>query len=82
MPESSGAKETCWPDHKDCDHREYIGKEVTLNNLPATVISGKHGNAWIKPLDPTLRSATYGWVVVFDICDNHDGKFTSVFPLE
>ena len=81
MPELCDTSESCWPEHKDCDHRDYIGKEVTLNNLQAVVITTKCGYGYIKPIDPELRAASYPWIVIFNICDNHSGRFTSNFPL-
>ena len=65
----------CWPNHLDCDHREYIGRSVTLNEAPATIVKDKEGWPFVAPLDTSTGSVPYSWTAIFNICDNHGGRF-------
>jgi hypothetical protein len=65
----------CWPRHEDCLHREYVGREVTLNGEPAKITIGEDGHPNVAPLDPEKGSVPYPWIAVFNICDNRNGNF-------
>ena len=71
-------KGSCWPEHLDCEYREYIGRNCFLNGQPAKVCKNKDGYARVCPLDPELGSVPYSWCAVWNIMDNHDGKFGNV----
>ncbi len=72
---SNALKLSCWPDHAECDHRGYIGREVTLHGKPAKIIKDGEGYAHVAPLDPAYGSVCYSWVAIFCICDLHNGHF-------
>ncbi len=65
----------CWPNHAACGHRDYIGRAVTLQGAPAKVVKDCDGRAHISPLNPDVGTVPYSWVAVFNIVDNHGGKF-------
>lgn len=65
----------CWPHHRDCIHREYIGREVTLQGRPAKITCDERGYASVVPLDSELGGVSYSWVAVFNTCANRGGRF-------
>lgn len=67
----------CWPRHIDCEHREYIGQAVTLHGEPAKITMDIEGHPHVAPLDPEKGSVPYSWTAVFNICENHNGRFGS-----
>ena len=71
---------TCWPNHHDCPHREYIGRDVTLNGKEAIILTHGRGNALV-----VLRNgeaARFSWMGVFNTCDNHGGRFIGTITNE
>jgi hypothetical protein len=54
---------------------EYVGRAVTLNGMPAKVTRNPDGFARIAPLDPKYGVVPYSWAAVYNICDNHGGRF-------
>ena len=65
----------CWPDHIDCAHRDYIGREVTLQGRPAKIVKDGQGMAVVVPVDSERGGVPYSWAAVFNICDNRGGRF-------
>ena len=62
-------------EYANIDRSDYVGRAVTLDGMPATVHRDKEGWPWIAPLDTSKGSIPYCWVTVYNICDNHGGKF-------
>jgi hypothetical protein len=65
----------CWPDHRDCLHRSYIGRACTLHGEPAKIVKDVDGHASVAPLDSSRGSVPYSWTAVYNIMDNRNGKF-------
>lgn len=65
----------CWPEHLDCDHRDYIGRACTLHGKPAKICKNEEGYALVCPLNPELGSVPFSWCAVWNIIDNHGGEF-------
>jgi len=75
MADAAYSNDTCWPSHAECDHLEYIGRDVTLSGKPATIVQGPRGYAAVRCLEEPFVSVEYSWVAVFNICDNRNGRF-------
>ena len=69
---------TCWPEHKNCLHRQYIGRKVTLDGHPAEVIADSVGRAWVTHtgrLHENLIYVPFSWTATYNVCDLHEGRF-------
>ena len=69
------ARLDCWPNHTSCDHRDYIGRAVTLNGQPAKVTKDATGRSYVAPLNPNHGTVPYSWVAIFNVIDNRNSRF-------
>ncbi len=72
---TTNTRPACWPHHLDCDHRDYIGRAVTLTGEPAKITMDREGYAQIAPLDPARGTVPYSWTAVWNIIDNRNSEF-------
>ena len=64
-----------WNDRQIEQQNEVVGKPCKLAGAPAKVTRNREGYAMIAPLDPSKGSVPYSWIAVFNILENHGGKF-------
>ena len=60
--------------------QEYIGRSVTLNGIPAKIVRQEpdgHGGTFaaVAPLNPSLGVVPFSWCAIYNVCDNHGGRF-------
>ena len=69
------SRPSCWPKHKNCTHREYVGKACKRWGRPAMIVLSEHGYAGVREVD-TGAVTEYSWTAVYNVFANRGGNFT------